>query len=107
MPLAAPEGSGPRQDHDLAAHGWLMRAADHRINSGTLRLELHPQRMAPLQRERLWPKALDLGRMRGAVDADELERDLVALSDDDLARRPHVGRDFPATRRVGWTHDVA
>src|SRR6476661_1890151 len=41
------------------------------------------------------------------VDADELERHVIVLVDDNLARHPHVDRHFPATGLVGLVQNMA
>src|SRR5262245_47979449 len=41
------------------------------------------------------------------VDADERERHVIVLVDDNLARRPHVDRHFPATGLIGLVQNIA
>src|SRR5216683_6554277 len=41
------------------------------------------------------------------VDADELERHVIVLVDDNLARRPHVDRHFPAAGLIGLVQNIA
>ena len=74
-----------------------MRGADERVDAGAFGLELDPHDVAAVEDERL-AQALDLGRMRRPVDADEIDDDVVAFSDDDLARRPSIRRRPPSGR---------
>src|SRR5262249_29048622 len=41
------------------------------------------------------------------VDSDELERHVIVLVDDNLARHPHVDRHFPATGLIGLVQNIA
>ena len=86
--------------------GVMRRADDTRSGPACRPTKLTLLTLAALQFERLLV-ASDRRRMAGAVDADELQRHLITLVDEDLARLQDIDRDLPAPGLIRLLQHVA